>query len=107
VKLRTVKHRRATRDLLLTYVYLGEQNLTAARSFLRAVASDVRKLAEMPGMGALRGFTDPKLADARSWPISGYRNYLIFYRATDLELQVLRVLHGARDIEAIFANEQV
>jgi toxin ParE1/3/4 len=89
-------------------VYLAEQNATAAaQSFLRAVAADARKLAEMPGMGALREFSDPKLAGVRSWPVTGYRNYLIFYRASDAELRVLRVLHGARDIDAIFANEQV
>jgi toxin ParE1/3/4 len=105
MKLRIVKHRRAKRDLLLTYVYIGEHNMTAAEQFLRAVAEDARKLAEMPGMGALRSFENPKLAGVRSWPVTGFRNYLIFYRANDVQLQVLRVLHGARDIDAVFANE--
>lgn len=79
--------------------------MTAAEAFLRAVAADARKLADAPGMGGLRDFQDPRLAGIRSWPVSGFNNYLLFYRATDAELQVLRVLHGARDIDAVFAAE--
>ncbi len=105
MSLRVTKHRRAKRDLLLTYVYIGEQNLDAAEGFLRAVWKDARRLAEMPGMGALRLFTSARLAGVRSWPVTGFRNFLIFYRATESELQMLRVLHGARDIEAVFASE--
>ena len=99
MKLRTVKHRLAKRDALQIFVYTGEHSLDAAERFLNALNDDIAKLVDMPGVGSLREFANPKLADIRSWPITGFRNYLIFYRTTRSELQVLRILHGARDIE--------
>ena len=35
----------------------------------------------------------------------GFKKYLIFYRATDSEVEVLRVLHGARYLEAILDED--
>lgn len=99
MKLRIVRHREAMRDAVRIFSYIGENNLDAAERFLRAMDADFHKLAEMPGMGAMREFDHPKLKDLRSWPITGFRNYLIFYRANRSELQILRILHGARDIE--------
>ena len=56
----------------------------------------IRSVARSPGMGHLRG----DLADEplRFWKV---RNFLIIYRAEAKPLQVVRVLHGARDIQAI------
>lgn len=34
--------------------------------------------------------------------IKGFQNCLAFYLTTDDSIQILRVLHGARDIERIF-----
>jgi len=34
--------------------------------------------------------------------ISGFSNYLIFYRQVDTVLEIIRVLHGARDYEDLF-----
>jgi len=92
------------RDALLIYAWIGEDNLDAAKRFLQALDSDLKNLAEFPGIGAKREFDHPKLADLRSWPITGFTNYLIFYRTTESELQVLRIIHGARDIEKVLAD---
>ena len=56
----------------------------------------------MPGMGAPRQFNHPNLEGVRMWPINGLPNYLAFYLTTESSIQVLRVLHGARNIERIF-----
>ena len=72
--------------------------------FFDAVDDAVKKLAEMPGMGRLRDFENPKFSDVRSWPIKGFENYLIFYGPTPRGIEVVRVLHGARDIDAIFGE---
>jgi toxin ParE1/3/4 len=93
-------------DLVQHFVYIGENNLGAARRFLKAVADDLQKLATMPGMGRMREFRRADLHRVRSWPVSGFENYLIFYEATDERLDVLRVLHGARDIDRIFEEER-
>ena len=34
-----------------------------------------------------------------------HRSYAIYYEATDAEIVVLRVIHGSRDIAALFGNE--
>jgi toxin ParE1/3/4 len=82
--------------------YIGERNLDAAERFLVAAEETFLKLAEMPQMGRLREFSQPHLADIRSWPIRGFENYLIFYRAMAIGIDVLRVIHGARDIDRLF-----
>ena len=89
-------------DLLQLFIYIGEQNLPAADRFTAAAARACDQLAAMPGMGRRREFTEPALADIRSWPIGGFEDYLIFYRPSTTGIDVLRVLHGARDIDALF-----
>lgn len=38
----------------------------------------------------------------RVWSVRDFPKHLIFYRATDDRIEILRVLHGARDAAAIF-----
>ncbi|NET56621.1 MAG: type II toxin-antitoxin system RelE/ParE family toxin [Symploca sp. SIO2E6] len=54
----------------------------------------MNKLADMPGMGNYR----QELADERHrfWVVNPY---LVVYRADTKPLQIIRVIHGARDIE--------
>ena len=47
----------------------------------------------------------PIMAGVRSWGIRGFPNHLIFYRPTDDRIEVIRVLHAARDIETILGRE--
>lgn len=41
----------------------------------------------------------------RMFPVKKFDNYLIFYQSTEEEVLVVRVLHGARDIAALFEEE--
>jgi len=34
-------------------------------------------------------------------PIAGFPRHLIFYRAEEEEIRILRVVHGARDLESV------
>jgi toxin ParE1/3/4 len=47
----------------------------------------------------------PRLADLRRWPVSGFPNHLIFYQPTEGGIEVVRVLHGARDLATMLENE--
>jgi plasmid stabilization system protein ParE len=62
-------------------------------------------LAANPGLGRPRRFRNPRLRNIRSWRISGFENYLIFYRAVADGIQVNHVYHGAQDIDALFEKE--
>jgi toxin ParE1/3/4 len=44
-------------------------------------------------------------ADLRSFPVSRFRAYQVFYRPIRGGIEVLRVLHGARDIHGILAED--
>jgi toxin ParE1/3/4 len=81
--------------------FIARDNLDAGKRFYDAVYGDLQKLAAMPGIGALREVRNPDLKGLRSWPVSGYRNYLIFYRPIDGGIEVMHILHGARDYQKI------
>jgi plasmid stabilization system protein ParE len=61
----------------------------------------MRQLADMPGMGHIRD----DLADEslRVWSVY---SYLIVYRPGTNPMQVIRIFHGARDIENIIESEK-
>jgi toxin ParE1/3/4 len=41
----------------------------------------------------------------RVWPIKGFDKYRIYYRPLGDRIEILRILHAARDIDAIFEDE--
>jgi toxin ParE1/3/4 len=95
------KKPQARLDLIQHFIYIGQDNLNAAERFLTAVEEALEKLAEMPGMGRRREFKKPELAGIRSWVVKGFENYIVFYRQIEGGIEVLRVLHGARDVERV------
>jgi toxin ParE1/3/4 len=42
----------------------------------------------------------------RIWRIDGFPNHLIFYRPIEGGIEIVRVLHGARDIDAVLESER-
>lgn len=85
--------------------YIAEDNIKAAVRFYDAAFEACRRLAEMPGMGAARPSKKAELAGLRTWPIKGFRNYVICYRPSPEGIQVLRILHGMRDLNRILDLE--
>jgi toxin ParE1/3/4 len=92
------------RDLVGLADYISRDNLDAALRFLDAAERTFNFLAANNQSGQQCGFQQPEIAGLRVWPIEGFRNYLVFYRPTDDGVEILRVLHGARDIEALFGG---
>jgi toxin ParE1/3/4 len=97
-----VKRRAAERDLVdVYYHYLSRRVPKTARRFLIQAESTFQRLAQLPSMGALYKPDEPVLPGLRYMPISRFRKYLVFYVPGRGGIEVLRVLHGARDIEGI------
>ena len=92
---------KARLDLKEVYRYIAEINPDAAANVVRQVAAKARLLAETPRMGQLVENLSPKL---RRFPVGVF---LIFYREKDHGIEVVRVLHGARDIDAIFQDDSL
>jgi len=93
----------AVQDVREYYAFIAKDSVTTANRFMDATYDACQKLAEMPGMGALRDVKNRRLLGLRSWPIKGFENFLIFYLPSPQGIEVTRVLHGARDIDAIFS----
>jgi toxin ParE1/3/4 len=103
---RILLHDEAKADLEGIADYIARDNYRAAQMIFTAVWEATVQLARMPGLGRIREFESPELADLRSWVIKGYENYLIFYRPVPGGIAVMRILHGARDLEGIFGPQR-
>jgi plasmid stabilization system protein ParE len=87
---------RAENDLNQIWDYIAEDNIEAADRVLTALETAFSKLAKTPGMGHVR----EELADRRHRFFVVY-SYLIVYRYETDRLQVIRILHAARDVQSI------
>ena len=74
--------------------------------FFDAVRQTFAKLAQMSGMGRLYPLTNPRLEGLRKWSVKGFEKHLIFYLSFDDYIEIVRILHAARDIEAILEQEE-
>lgn len=92
-------------DLIECADYIAQGNLEIAEQFLVAAEATFQQLGEMPGLGKFSKFSNPKLERIRQYSIKGFRRYLIFYLVIDSGIEILRVLHGARDLEAILDEQ--
>jgi|HubBroStandDraft_1064217.scaffolds.fasta_scaffold332357_3 toxin ParE1/3/4 len=89
-------------DLVEHFAFIAEDKLLPAERFLAAAQKLIAQLSEMPTIG--REWESPYVrhAGVRVCPMpSPYRKYLVFYRFNQEELEVIRVIHGARDLERV------
>jgi toxin ParE1/3/4 len=92
---------RALMDLDEIAEYIGRTSPQAALRFLDAFDQTVAALAPTPEIGSLHETSHTDLEGIRIWPVRGFKKYLIFYRPREEGIEVLRVLQGARDLDAI------
>jgi toxin ParE1/3/4 len=78
--------------------YIYAENPPAALRLVTALRSRCTNIAEMPHIGAPRPDLWP---DLRSVP---FKRYVVFYVADGADVRIERVLHGSRDIDALFAE---
>ena len=96
---------KAEQDLNEIAQYILENNLEAALRFVDAVEKTCTELRKMPDMGHAFGASNPVLKDMRIMRVSKvYSSYLIFYRQTKRGIEIIRILHGARDLPALFGK---
>jgi toxin ParE1/3/4 len=80
--------------------YLADEaGLETALRFYDAANATFGKIALSPGVGEPRESSNPRLAGLRVSRIQGFENHLIFYLPTDGGIDVVRIFHGARDID--------
>jgi toxin ParE1/3/4 len=88
--------RRAATDLNAIWRFIAQDSPASADQFLDRLYQAFVSLAHAPRIGAQRFHLAPEM---RMFPV---REYLIFYRPIDDGVEIVRVLHGRRNITQEF-----
>lgn len=86
-------------DLAEIWEYIGANNPDAADRWLDTIDDKVKLIAESPYIGRERDELVPVL---RSFPVG---KYLLFYRPIAGGIELIRVLHGSRDVDSLLSEE--
>lgn len=90
----------AERDLREQWKYVARESSTdRANAFLNNTLNKLELLAERPSIARLRSDLQP---DLRSYPVG---QYIVFYLPLADGIEVVRVIHGRRDIASQFSDE--
>jgi len=100
---RLLVREKACNDLAELGAFIARDNPAAATEVVRQLRVSFEQLGRMPQLG--RVVTKIKTTEElRMWLSPAFRNYLIFYRELPDGVEIVRVLHGARDIKRILEN---
>ena len=81
----------AKQDLKDIAKYIALDNKSTAIAYIKMLQGKCKKLADSPKIGV-------QYATLRKFPVG---NYLIFYREQKKNIEIIRVLHANRDINAL------
>ena len=98
---KVVRRPRAEIDIVEIALHIAEDNEAAARRFLEAVQMTSLRIAAYPGAGEFVPTANDRLQGCRSWAVAGFENWRIYYQQTPASVEVVRVLHVARDLESL------
>ena len=89
----------AAADILDIWDHIAEDSIEQADRWVDKLDEKFKLIATQPLMGRAR---DELAADLRSFP---FGRYVIFYQPIEHGIDVVRVLHSARDIDAVFGED--
>ena len=102
---RIVQRRAARQDILDIVAYIAADNPNAAKPSTTPTSMPSKPWPHHPRSAGSTGRTTRSYAASGLWQIGRFRSYLIFYRPEGDAIEVIRVLHGRRDIQAILHDE--
>lgn len=92
----------AKADLDEIWSYIARDNSRRARSFVRELVLRSKSLSDMPRRHPL--IPNREHTGIRRMP---HGSYVIYYRVSDPQIEILRILNGAQDYEKIlFPDEE-
>ena len=83
--------------------YEAQADQKLAKRWEKAVTSTLLRVSRWPRAGSACKFSAIELNNVRRVPVAGFPRHLIFYRSYAEEIVVLRIVHGARDLESLFS----
>jgi toxin ParE1/3/4 len=103
---RVLKREAAKRDLIAQWVWYAETaSIEVADRFLVATDTTLNLLATQPESGSLFFVCKTELQGMRRFPVSdGFEKILLFYFPLQDGVDLVRVVHGGRDLAALFAE---
>lgn len=97
---RILRRRKAAEDAEEIADHIAKDSLEAAVRFLENTESTLRDLAEFPGAGSRFESEHPGLENLRFRRVRGFPNHVIFYIEHNNAIEVVRILHGAQDLDS-------
>ncbi len=94
-----VERPRAKSDLAEIWDYIADDTEARADTFVEKIDQKLQALAARPNIGRLR---DELAEGMRSFPVC---RYITFYLPLPDGIEVVRVLHSARDLNSIFRTD--
>jgi toxin ParE1/3/4 len=94
---------KARRDLAYIAAWISLDDPAAGLAFRAAAEREVEVLRVHPLLGWPHRFRRKGL---RSWRVGNFEDFLIFYRPTRTSIEVVRVLHGAQDLQRILGSQK-
>jgi toxin ParE1/3/4 len=95
------------KDLAEIHRHIECDSPEAADRLLDAVEDALALLLESPRAGSPREFLSPRAHGMRSWALHGFESYLSFYRVVEDDIEIVRLLHGARDLPHLVEERPV
>jgi len=86
-------------DLFDIWSYIAQDSPAAADRVEEAIYLACERLAKSPMIGTIR--KDLTALSVRFWLVTPYSNYFIVYDSDSKPLQVIRILHRARNIPSL------
>ena len=95
---RVLRRPKAAEDIAGVWDFIADDNPDAADHWVDQLDAQLRLLATQPLMGRARDELAPGI---RSFP---FGRYLVFYLPISDGIDVVRILHGARDVDTAFGE---
>ena len=83
-------------DLRAIADYIARDSRSAATRMIKRLEREINQLGTQPGIGEQCDYLSPDLRRMSCGV------YLLYYKLREDHLEIVRVLHGARDVENLF-----
>ena len=91
----------ADQDVREIALYIAQDRPAAGERFLDAFEHTCEVLATMPTLGSKFRTRSDEIGELRVTTIPRFRNFVVIHRLQDDRVEILRVVHGARDMDRL------
>ncbi|MEX2216693.1 MAG: type II toxin-antitoxin system RelE/ParE family toxin [Phycisphaeraceae bacterium] len=97
----------ASRELDDCVEYIAGDSIDNAIRLFDAAKATFEDLADSPGLGRSYPSNVAGLAGLRKWNIPGFQDFLVFYLVFEDRVEIVRVIHGARNLPDELNNTEM